>query len=224
MSKIASAVALMKEHKYEEAARLFNDYIEENPADPLGFINFGNLLLHLGDMDHAKSFFEKALSLDEKSATAYYGLGNLYYELEDYPKSQQNFLHAIKNGLEEADVFFMLGMSHQNQQQFKLALPYLLRAKELSPEDEEVLFQYGLALAQSELLGDAKEVFHTVLNINSKHCDALYNLGVISLFEEDVIKALEYFNQALENEPTHVLAANGKRIAEEALNSKETGM
>jgi tetratricopeptide (TPR) repeat protein len=219
MSKIASAVAFMKEQKYEEAARLFNEYIEENPTDPLGFINFGNLLLHLGDIDHAKNFFEKAILLDSKSATAYYGLGNLFYEQENYPKAGQYFLEAIKNGLEEADVYFMLGMSHQNQQQFKLALPYLLRAKELAPKDEEVLFQYGLALAQSELLQDAKDVFELVLSFNAKHSDALYNLGVISLFEEDASKALKYFNQALESEPTHVLAANGKRVAEETLNS-----
>lgn len=75
------------------------------------------------------------------------------------------------------------------------------------------MFQYGLALAQSELLSDAKKVFETVLELNESHSDALYNLGVISLFEEDVTSALAYFDEALKYNPNHVLAANGKRVA-----------
>ncbi|WP_047981409.1 tetratricopeptide repeat protein [Ornithinibacillus contaminans] len=217
MNKIATAVNLMKEQKYEEAANLFHSYIEENPKDPLGFVNFGNLLLHMNDLDHAKNFFEKAISLDEKAATAYYGLGNVYYEQENFVLAHKNFLEAIKHGLEEADVYFMLGMAHQNQQQFKLALPYLLRAKELSPDDHEILFQYGLALAQSELLSEAKEVFETVLSIDKQHSDAWYNLGVVALLQDDATQAIAHFNHALHYEPNHVLAANGKQVAEQSL-------
>src|SRR5699024_4846425 len=69
------AIDYMKKGKYEEAAKCFNALIEEKPDDPVGFVNFGNLLLHMNDLSRAKNFFEKAIQLDADAATAYYGLG-----------------------------------------------------------------------------------------------------------------------------------------------------
>ena len=46
----------------------------------VGYINFGNLFASLGDAEKAEPFFQKAITLDENAATAYYGLANLYYQ------------------------------------------------------------------------------------------------------------------------------------------------
>src|SRR5690625_6435987 len=74
----------MKQQKYEQAAELFNKIIEQHPKDPLGYINFGNLLLHINDLDRAMSFFNKAIEIDHQVPAGYYGLGNLFYEQENY--------------------------------------------------------------------------------------------------------------------------------------------
>ncbi|WP_042223369.1 tetratricopeptide repeat protein [Oceanobacillus manasiensis] len=217
MDKNKQAIAHMQENKFEEAAALFTEVIEEKPNDPVGYINFGNLLLHVNDQERAQRFFEKAIELDEQAATAYYGLGNLYVEQANYGKAQVNYQKAIELGLEEADVYYMLGMTFLQQEHDKLALPYLLRASELAPEDEEILFQYGLALAQSDHISDAGSVFGKVIRLNGAHSDAHYNLGVIALFEDKINKGLEHFERALEAQPDHVLAQNGKKNAEQLL-------
>ncbi|SET77948.1 Tetratricopeptide repeat-containing protein [Oceanobacillus limi] len=222
MDKNTKAIELMKENKYEEAAAIFNEVIQEQPNDPLGYINFGNLLLHVKDPERAQRFFDKAIELDEKSATAYYGLGNLYFEQAEYKKAQVNFQQAIELGLEEADVYFMMGMTFQHQEHHKLALPYFLRATELKQDDVEMNFQYGLALAQSNLISDAKKVFEDVLSKDEKHSDAHYNLGVIAIYNEQAESALHHFNQALEIQPDHVLAANGKSQLEQLMEEKDT--
>lgn len=120
--------------------------------------------MQLNETERAERFFERAVELDEKAATAYYGLGNLYFEKEDYQKASQKFLKAIEQGLEEADAYFMLGMCFRNQEQWKLSLPYLLRATELDSQDESFLFQYGLSLAQVELLDEAQKHLKKCLN------------------------------------------------------------
>ncbi|GGB28630.1 tetratricopeptide repeat protein [Virgibacillus dakarensis] len=222
MDKNQQAIAYMKEGKYEESAKLFNKLIEENPRDPVGYINFGNVLLHINELARAKVFFEKAIALDEYAATAYYGLGNLYFEQSVYGKAQENFQKAIELGLEEADVYYMLGLTLQKQEQFKLALPYLLRATELDQGDDELLFQYGLSLAQSNHITEAEAIFKNVLKLNAKHSDAHYNLGVIDLYYDKPEKALTHFDDALQIQPEHVLAANGKKKAEELINHNET--
>ena len=44
LNKQKQAIELMREKKYEEAAKLFIEIIEENPEDPIGYINFGNCI------------------------------------------------------------------------------------------------------------------------------------------------------------------------------------
>jgi tetratricopeptide (TPR) repeat protein len=218
MDKNKQAIQYMKEQKYEKAAVLFNELIEENPKDPIGFINFGNLLLHMNDDERAERFFKRALELDENAATAYYGLGNTYFERSDYDQAKVHFQYAIDHGLQEADVYYMLGYTLQKQEQDRLAIPFLLRATELDPDNVEFLFQYGLSLAQSELIDQAETIFQQVLNQDEEHSDAYYNLGVISLFKEQAETALEYFNKAVDIQPDHLLAQNGKKQVEIALN------
>lgn len=222
MDKNRQAIEYMREQKYEEAAVLFNEIIEENPEDPVGYINFGNLLLHINDYERAERFFNRALELDAHAATAYYGLGNTYFEQADYKQAKDFFKKAIDHGLdEEADVYYMLGFSLQKEEQNLLAIPFLQRAAELDPDNEEFLFQYGLALAQNNHIDQAESVFHEVLSKNKQHSDAYYNLGVISLFKENAEAALEYFHKAVDIQPGHILAQNGIKQVENLLNGNE---
>ncbi|WP_099158614.1 tetratricopeptide repeat protein [Virgibacillus ndiopensis] len=221
MDKNTQAIEYMREQKYEESARLFTEVIEENPDDPVGYINFGNLLIHIHELTRAENFFQRAIEIDEHAATAYYGLGNLYFEQSLYPKAAENFKKAIELGLEESDVYYMLGMTFQKQDQLKLSLPYLLRASEMDKDDDEVLFQYGLALAQCNHIEEADSVFKSVLKKNSEHSDAHYNLGVIALYNDDAMGALDHFNKAITIQPDHILAANGKKQVEALLKQNE---
>ncbi|MFD1609838.1 tetratricopeptide repeat protein [Oceanobacillus luteolus] len=217
MEKNREAIRMMQEKKYEEAAKLFNEIIEENPSDPLGYINFGNLLVELQENERAERFFLKAIDLDENAATAYYGLGNLYFEQNQFEHAAKYLQHALDKGLEDAHVYYLLGLSLQNKEEFRLALPYLLRATELQPGETNYLFQYGLSLAQCQLIDEAKSVFTKVIDFDKEHSDAYYNLGVIAVFEEDAKQALAYFDTALQNQSDHYLAANGKKQVEEFL-------
>lgn len=75
----AQGIQYMQQGKYEEAVKCFHEAIEQQPNDPVGYINFGNILATVGEEEKAIRFFHKALELDEKAATAYYGLGSSLY-------------------------------------------------------------------------------------------------------------------------------------------------
>src|SRR5690625_5628835 len=80
MDNNQQALKYIKEQNFEKAAKLLDEAIENDPDDPLGYINFGNLLLHMNDFERAKRFFKKAIELEDRMATAYYSLGNLYFQ------------------------------------------------------------------------------------------------------------------------------------------------
>src|SRR5690625_2238901 len=91
------AIKYIQEQNFEKATELLNEAIANNPTDPLGYVNFGNLLLHMSDKVRAERFFKKAIELNDKTATAYYGLGNIYYEKESYDKAQRNYQQDRKS-------------------------------------------------------------------------------------------------------------------------------
>lgn len=221
MDKNSKAILYMRENKLDKAAKLFDEIIAENPDDPVGYINFGNLLQHIQEFDRAIKFYEKAITLDDNAATAYYGLGGIYYEQSKFEEAQKNYQKAISLGLDEADVYYMLGMTFQQQSQYKLSLPYLQRASELNGNDMEILFQYGLSLAQVNEVDHAKAIFQNVIKQDEQHSDAHYNLGVIALYQDDPKTSLHHFNAALAVQPDHLLAANGKKKVEEFLKEND---
>lgn len=211
------AIEYIEKQDFKKAAELLDEAISKKPKDPLGYINFGNLLIHMNDYERGRRFFERAIELDGEAATAYYGLGNLYYQQESYEKAQKNYQKAIQLGLDDGDVYYMLGMTFKNNEQDLLGLPYFMRATELNPGDNESLFQYGLTLAQTNHLVEAQEVFEKILASDEKHADAHYNLGVIALIKDKAEEGLQHFEQALAIQPDHLLAKNGKREVLKAL-------
>ncbi|QQZ10766.1 tetratricopeptide repeat protein [Heyndrickxia vini] len=222
MDKNKKGIECLQEGKFEEAIKFFSEAIEENPSDPVAYINFGNVLIAVNEMERAVKFFEKAIDLDDQASAAYYCLGNLYYEQEQYEQAVTYFEKAKNTGLNNNDIYFMIGMCFVQLGNPKLAMPYLQRSVELNAEDVEARFQYALVLAQSEVYEEAIQQFISVVNQDPQHADAYYNLGVAYLgYYEDSEKAAEFFNQALEIQPDHVLSGYGIKMIEKMRETNE---
>lgn len=213
MDKNQLGIQMMKEGNWEEAAKAFMEAIEADPADPVAYINFGNVLSAVGDAEKALKFFEKAIGLGG-GGSAYYSAGTLLFEKEQFDEAKNMFEQAMKNGLHTSDNYFMLGISLVNLEQPRLALPYLQRSVELNENDSEALFQYGLCLAQEDLLDEAMVQFEKCLEIDPDHSDAYYNLGVAYGYKENKDKAIEMFEKALQIQPDHLLAGYAKKLVE----------
>ena len=188
--------------------------IEEKPADPVAYINFGNVLTAVGDTERALNFYNKAITIDENATAAYYSKGGLFYDQQNFEGAKDMFELALKKGLETGDNYFMLGMSLAQMGNSRLAIPYLQRSTELLEEDAEANFQYGLCLAREGFIDEAIISLEQAVKLDPQHADALYNLGVAYGFKENGEKALEMFNRALEVQPDHLLAGHGKKLIE----------
>lgn len=214
MDKNQTGIELMKEGKWEEAAKTFAEAIEAQPENPVAYINFGNVLTAVGDTERAMTFYDKAISIDENATAAYYSKGSVYYDNQHFEDAKSMFELAMKKGLDNGDNFFMLGMTLVQMGNNKLALPYLQRSTELLENDAEAQFQYGLCLAREAFIDEAITALELAISLDPEHADALYNLGVAYGYKEDGDKALEMFNRALEIQPDHLLAGHGKKLIE----------
>src|SRR5688572_21325022 len=91
MDEHAKGVRLLQEGRYDDAAKQFEEAIEENPDDPMPYLHFGDLLAATGDAENALNIYKQALELDDALATAYYGAGNAYYKLALYDEAKKMF-------------------------------------------------------------------------------------------------------------------------------------
>jgi tetratricopeptide (TPR) repeat protein len=202
MNELDLGILAIQNKDYEQAVVHFNNAIEEEPNNPLGYINFGNLLARMNETERAERFFQKALTLDEQSATAYYGLANLYYEQERFEEAAKLYEKAIKFNIQGADAFFMLGKCFERLGNPKLALPYLQRAAELEPEDVQTRLSYGIGLAALEMFKEAEPEFLYVIHEDVNNADAHYNLGVLYAVSTDRTEdALYHLKQAYTLQP-----------------------
>lgn len=197
-------IKAFQEKRYEDAAKAFNDAIENNPNDAIGYVNFGNLLAVMNDIERAERFFQKAITLDEKTATAYYGLANLYYNSERYIEAAKLYQKSIDYGIQGADAYYMLAKSFEREEKYKLALPYMQRAAEIAPKDLQIRLSYGILLCTLEMFELAKSELEYVLEKDEKNADAHYNLGVLyAVSTENTEQAMYHLKQAYTIEPAY---------------------
>lgn len=195
-------IKAFQEKRYEDAAQLFTEAIEKEPQNPIGYINFGNLLATLNDMERAERFFQKAITVDETSATAYYGLANLYYNSERYLEAAKLYEMSIHHGIEGADAYFMLAKCFEREGKNKLALPYMQRAAELASDDLEIRLSFGILLCSLEMFEEGQKELQYVIDEDWNNADAHYNLGVLyAVSTPDSEKAMYHLKQAFTLEP-----------------------
>lgn len=190
-------IQAFQEKRYEDAAKAFTEAVENNPEDALGYVNFGNLLAAMNDVERAERFFQKAITIDKTVATAYYGLANLYYNVERYIEAAKLYQKAIDLGIQGADAYYMLAKSFERDEKQKLALPYMQRAAELAPYDLQIRLSYGILLCSLEMFNVAKGELEFVLREDPNNADAHYNLGVLfAVSTEQTEEAKRHLKQA----------------------------
>lgn len=220
VNKLEKALKKLKQNDLEAALKLFIEYSEAHPKDPIGYINVGNVLFQLKQIEEAERFYLKAIELDDTTATAYYGLGNLYYNQEKYDYAEKMFTHCLSLGLKDADVYYLLGMTYMKRDQLMVAVPFLQRASEIEKK-EEFMFQYGLALAKLHYYKEARHAFLELIKYNPKYADALYNLGILAFHANNLQDALDYFEKTIAIQNNHTLAKEAKQHVEKTIQRNE---
>jgi tetratricopeptide (TPR) repeat protein len=203
MNELELGITAIQNKDYEQAVEHFKNAIDEEPNNPIAYINFGNLLARINETERAERFFQKAITLDSESATAYYGLANLYYEQERYEEAAKLYEKAIRFDIQGADAYFMLGKCFERLENPKLALPYLQRAAELEPKDVQIRLSFGIGLGALEMFKEAEPEFKYVIQEDLNNADAHYNLGVLYAVSTDrTDDALYHLKQAYTLQPT----------------------
>ena len=81
---------------WESDKTLFADLIRKNPEEPVSYNNLGNKEDMVGNHEKAIEYYNKALSINDNYAEAFYNRGLSYYKLKDFDKAHTDFDKAIQ--------------------------------------------------------------------------------------------------------------------------------
>ncbi len=144
-SEVKEGIYAMQRGDYQEASKLFNTALLDDPANSyLHFLNGLNYLHKaaagdLGARDLALMGFRYAIVYDPSNVLAHNRLGYMYYQAKEYNKAQQSFAEILL--LQQPDVksLYALAAASYYNHDLKTAYAAITKAVNLAPENPFVL-------------------------------------------------------------------------------------
>jgi superkiller protein 3 len=133
--------------RYEEEIRWSKKAIDIDVDYGLAYINYGDAMANLGNLDEAKYAYERAAELNPKSAVAVYNLGILAERKKDYLTASQFYQKAIEINPNFEDAYYNLGIVYLHLQKRVEAVAAFRKVLGLNPkalDAKKMLEELGL--------------------------------------------------------------------------------
>ncbi len=184
------------------AISLLKETITLFPASIRTILRLSEFQYILDKNEDALSTVDQLMEVAPDTIEGYYMYGRIYAQMGDETQAVKNFEKALSINSKHFDSLLDLGTFY-NDKKSKKALPFLSKALKLFPENPDIVFEMG---NYYRFQGDDKkalEHYKQVTLIDNQYTDAHINAGLIHLDKKSYLKANNFFNIAVETDPTY---------------------
>lgn len=153
---------------------------------------------------------KQALEKDKKIALINIELGMAYLSKNDLQRAKQKLLYAIDKDPKLPESWYALAYYYEKTGNNSDAKRYYLKAISLAPHRGDVLNNYGTYLCRHKQYIESVGYFLAATQ-DRQYLDtagAYENAGLCALHIPNHKKAAEYFNRAIEEDPTRTISMN----------------
>lgn len=191
--------------------------VELSPDNPMPLVKLAELNLMLEQYNTALAFTDRSLEINRFNPEAYFVRGSVFLARNDTLSALRNILLALDQKQDFYEAMIKLGVIYTIQRN-PLAEQYLQRALKLFPGSMQARYQLALYLQDNERATEALLHYDTLLTLVPNHPLVLYNKGYVNLvYLNDFATAIDFFDQALINDPNYVDALYNKGRALEEM-------
>ena len=133
---------------------------------------------NIGNIDQAKTTFEKILNIKPDHANSFYNLGEIAADNEQYDEAVKLISQAIELKQDIPDYYYKLGLLLNNQGRLDEALVALDTALILKPDFYDAQKLIGNLYKDLWMLEDARTAFEKAINIKPDDAETYNNLGL----------------------------------------------
>ena len=141
--------------EYQEALRLFQSLLSENPTLTTAFIGIGDIHLAQGNYKEAEPAFARAVRLEPENFDAQYGHGRVLQLLKRFADAVKAYHRALTIRPYDVEANMNIATSYLQLEEPTLAVPFAEKAVELDPDNGSARINLGAAYARVGRHGDA---------------------------------------------------------------------
>jgi len=180
---------LLTEEKYDEAIKVFEEFLTKYPELYQVHLNIGTCYLKKGELDKAESEFKMVLDKVKEVSG-------------DYKKDAATSVRGLS----------ALGEIAIKKQDFETAKKYFSEGLEVSPQDEVAAYNVGEIFFSNQQIDQAIKYLEMSIQIKKDWSKPFWKLGLVYLNKGDMDKALDYLNKFVQLDPQNPEVPTVKNI------------
>lgn len=198
---LAYGMAFYQRGYLDQALKLFQLAVRDNPNDASTQYNLGTLYLMKGMPTTARQPIERALQLRPNYPEAKINLGIIAAQ-EGRPQDAQNYFEeAIRQNSNNASALMSLGTLYRLQGRFAEAQGPLEQALRSDPEDPKANYELGMLFAQQGNNERAQQYLQEALRLRPDFPEALNNMGIVYWGTQHLEVAIKTFQECIRVSP-----------------------
>jgi Flp pilus assembly protein TadD len=163
---------------WKTKAGLWEDVVRKAPGKWRGYYNLGVAYDHMGRIDDAFRYYEKAIALKPDSPEPHVGLGVIYARRGMLDRAILHYKKAINLWPAYPKAYYNLGNAYFKKGLVDKAIESYMVAVEQNPTDAEAHFNLGTAYFKKGLLDRAIEHYLVAIQLRTDYLKAHDNLAV----------------------------------------------
>lgn len=214
------ASILYNTKKYDEAAKLYNELLQDEPEAPI-YAALSDTHKDAGDYQQALDNIEKALELNPDEASYLIKKAVILLSLGEYDKAIEATDSCIEQNPDFAYLYTFRSSIHKEKKDLDKALADVNTAINLGDEtDDEKLFLRARILQQMGKNDEAKNDFEAILADSA----ITFNMPYANLFLGNVELALEQTDSLVNDDPENEIAHYNAACIYSLANKKEEAL
>ncbi len=187
--------------KFEEAVPRARDVLEIIPNDPESRFLLARCLSNLGQREEALKEYDQLFANGVDYPRAYLPFGQLLAEMGLLEQAKAYLLMAVLHDPKNAGSYYSLGLVHLRLKEFQFSVESLEESNRLYADDSQTLFYLAQAKAGTGNHTEAIALYEKVLSRGARAANIHYQYGLSLLESNQVAKAIQQLEKALEIAP-----------------------
>jgi tetratricopeptide (TPR) repeat protein len=155
---LASAHALLKDRKFNEAAAAFRSILAKAPASAEAHAGLIRSLLRGRKLDEARSASTAAVAAVPNSAIVHAAVGDVAFREGKFSESESEYRNALKLDASSARAQFGMARMYEMVSMNKRAKDTYIKAHQLDPNDPQITDKWLESLPYAEALAEKKKL------------------------------------------------------------------
>jgi tetratricopeptide (TPR) repeat protein len=190
MDKLQYAEQLFQNRQFDQASKVLEQLISDDPDDSNLLYNLGMCYTEIGKPDLAIKTLSRIIELEKDNSNVYVAIGYAYSKTGNNSKAKECFLNALELDSSNSYALRNLGALYGKEGEYAKGIECLKKSFDINPRDSNTTYGLGLLYFNLGDLDNANDFLKKTLQIDDKSAisenarDLLREIAVINLKSE----------------------------------------